>query len=134
MKTYLVQQNKEDKEGFSEDAGLMITPKQLAQRVVWWEDFFLNNPYSLISPRAKANWIMYLDVLLSGMDNSPVVEYTDNTISTDYQTAYEYMQRSHPLSESNKFVAPYYKLLLKKDKNGAERLLKQYRNQWATNY
>ena len=134
MKTYLVQQNKEDKERFSEDAGLMITPKQLAQRVVWWEDFFMNNPYSLITPRAKANWIMYLDVLLSGMDNSPVVEYADNTISPDYQMAYKYMQRSHPISESNKFVAPYYELLLKKDKNGADRLLKQYRNQWATDY
>ncbi|HHG86692.1 MAG TPA: SH3 domain-containing protein, partial [Bacteroidetes bacterium] len=39
MKKYLLQRQIELKEGFSEDAGLLITPQKLAERLAFWDQF-----------------------------------------------------------------------------------------------
>jgi hypothetical protein len=44
MKLYLIQLNKEDKEGFSEDAELIISPYQFVNRTIWWEKFASKYP------------------------------------------------------------------------------------------
>src|ERR1700744_1174037 len=70
LKEFLIQLNKEDKEGFSEDAGLTISPEQLADRTVWWENFAKKYPQTIIGKPSLENWRLYLGTMMVGMDNS----------------------------------------------------------------
>nr|WP_294943317.1 hypothetical protein [uncultured Mucilaginibacter sp.] len=126
LKEYLAQLNKEEKEGFQEDAGLTISPVQLADRAIWWEKFTFEHPGAIISGAAKANWSAYMGTLLNGMDNTPIMDYDPAKLSDYYSEAYTYLEKSFPASQTNKLVNPYFKLLLKNDRKQADVLLKTY--------
>jgi hypothetical protein len=127
MKEYLIQLNKEDKEGFAEDAGLTISPRQFVDRTVWWEKFTVKYPGSIVYNEAEKNWKEYLGTLLYGMENSPVITYSEKSIHNYYKDAYTYLNYSYPSTKTNKIVNPYFKLLLQENADEANRLLKQYR-------
>ncbi|HEY4322586.1 MAG TPA: hypothetical protein VGN20_01335 [Mucilaginibacter sp.] len=132
MKEYLIQLNKDDKEGYAEDAGLTISPYQLADRTVWWEKFASKHPNCIVSDNSENNWKDYLGTILQGMDNSPVIDYDEihngqKSLNDYYKLAYGYIQASYPNTETNKLVSPYFKLLLQKDSNKADKLLKEYK-------
>jgi len=126
MKEYLIQLNKENKEGFSEDAGLTISARTFIDRTVWWEKFTIKNPNCIISKDAESNWKSYLGSLIYGMDNSPVIDLDKNTISDYYMAAYTYVQNSYPNTQTNRLIAPYFKLLLQKNNSKADQLKKEY--------
>jgi hypothetical protein len=131
MKEYLVQLNKEEKEGFSEDAGLIIGPKSFVDRTVWWEKFVAKHPHSIIINTAKNNWKSYLSTLLRGMDNSSVLQYDQKTLNSYYKTAYSYLQNSFPATQTNKVINPYFRLLLKQDTIKANKLINEYEEKKA---
>ena len=126
MKEYLIQLNKEDNQGFSEDAGLTIIPRQFVDRTVWWEKFTVKHPGSVVYNEAEKNWKEYLGTLLYGMENSPVISYDQRSIRNYYKDAYAYLNYSYPATKTNKIVDPYFKLLLQKDTEEANKLLKLY--------
>ncbi|SHM17464.1 hypothetical protein SAMN05216524_1011055 [Mucilaginibacter sp. OK098] len=126
MKEYIARLNKDDKEGFQEDAGLTISIVQLASRTVWWEQFAAKYPDAITATLATNYWKGYLGTLLEGMDNTPVMDYENKTISDDYKTAYTYVQNKYPGTKTNNIIAPYFKLLLQKNKQKADDLIKQY--------
>lgn len=126
VKEFLIQLNKEDKEGFEEDAGLTISPKQLIDRTIWWERFVEKYPNTIVTNKAQNSWKDYISTLLEGMDNSPVVEAEGTTLDNYYKTAYKYLQTDYPNTKTNSIIAPYFKLLLNKQKNKAGALLKKY--------
>ena len=126
MKEYIARLNKDDKEGFQEDAGLTISTVQLASRTVWWEQFAAKYPDAITASLATNYWKGYLGTLLEGMDNTPVMDYENKTISDDYKTAYTYIQNKYPGTKTNNIIAPYFKLLLQKNKQKADDLIKQY--------
>ncbi len=128
LQQYLVQFNKEEKEGFQEDAGLTISPVQLASRTVWWENFAAKHPGTIIARSAKANWQAYLATLLQGMDNTPVMQDENGDISAYYKEALTYLQSTSPSSQTCKLTSAYFGLLLKKEKARADALLKDYKN------
>lgn len=127
MKTYLTQLNKENKEGFSEDGGLSISQYELVDRTVWWEKFTSANPNSILTNRANDDWKYYLETLLTGMDNSPVTNDDGITIDDYYKTAYTYLQHKYPSSQTNKYVNPYFKLLLQHNHNEVSKLISNYK-------
>ena len=126
VKKYLEQLNMENKEGFSEDAGIYITPKQFTERVVWWEKFVLNNPTFIMTDKAKENKKFYLSWFLRGMDNTPVL--SGKEFNEYYQTAYSYLQETFPETEARRFVSPYYQALLQGNVLKADSLLEKYRS------
>jgi len=129
MKLYLVEVAKEDKEGLSEDEGLTIGPEQLADRTVWWENFSNKYPDIIASHAAKNNWKNYVEILLTGMDNSPVISFRNFALDDYYQKAYNYMQASYPKSKTNDLISPYFRLVEKKDSIGSKQLLDKYEKQ-----
>jgi|GEM_PF-1213283 len=127
LQQYLTESAKEDKEGLAEDAGLVISPKRLAERAIWWENFLKNNPGTIVSVQAKYNWDGDIEILLTGMDNSPVLTYNPFSFQDNYAEAFQYLQNTYPHSDTNKIISPFYQLAVKKDSTGIKKLLEQYK-------
>ncbi|MDJ1494398.1 hypothetical protein QNI19_15750 [Cytophagaceae bacterium DM2B3-1] len=132
MKSYLTQLNKENKEGFAEDAGINIPITSLADRVIWWEKFNQTNPTFVFAERSKDLYQNYLFYLLKGMDNTASY-YQDEagkvTPDQEFMNAYTYVLSKHPNTETAKLVKPFQAALAQHDVKKAESLLKQYQDQ-----
>lgn len=112
LKTFLIQENKENKKVPTEDASIIISPQEFVSRLVWWESF--NRQYGdfLFANRSFSNEDFYLTILLSGIDNDPLVEFDSSTKITDfYKTAAAYLQNKYPLSPSASIIPAYYKAI-----------------------
>lgn len=130
LKQFLTQLNKEEKEGFSEDAGLIITPNQLADRTVWWESFSKKYSQTIVGRPALENWKSYLGTMMIGMDNSPVLETSGSqSLSAYYNAAYTRITTKYPTTQSSKLIEPYFTLLLNKKFDKAQSLIKDYQSQ-----
>jgi hypothetical protein len=125
LKNFLIELNKEDKEGFSEDAGLIISPEQLADRTVWWENFAKKNSGTIIGRPSLENWKSYLGTMMNGMDNSPVLE-SGQTLNPYYKAAYSRVMNNYPATQSARYIAPYFKLLQNKQDAKAKDLVRDY--------
>lgn len=127
MTAYLTQLNKETKEGFSADAGLSISPTQLADRLIWIEDFLNANPAFVFRSRCLELKKMYLTYLLVGMENTSVYEDAETkTLAQDFAEGYEHLLSKYPTAETTKTIKPYYIALKQNQPAKAEELLKQY--------
>ena len=141
MKQYLTQLDKEQKEGFQEDAGLAIEATVLADRTVWWEQFSKTNPNFLYAKEAADEYILMLYVLMKGTDNTGVNDYYNDSIpngyilSTYFQKAWTYVQEKHPQSNTNAVVTPYLNAWLKKDSTEISQVInkfdKEHKSPWA---
>lgn len=134
LQEYLVQLNKENKEGFQEDAGLTIGPTQLADRVIWWENFIKKHPDFILLKAAKAEKKSYLTTLFEGMDNSPVLNYDNNKLDVYFAEAYLHLQKKDPTSEANRLIKPFHTALQKGDTATAYNLITQYKLDGAIGY
>jgi hypothetical protein len=110
MKKHLVQRKKEVAEGWSEDAGLMITPQQLAERAVFWDDFLLQYPTFISAPVLRDLSHRYVIDLLIGENNTPAIAY-EGKLNDDFKAAYEWVLKNHPSSETAHWVREWYDLL-----------------------
>ncbi|WP_143822243.1 hypothetical protein [Mucilaginibacter pedocola] len=127
LRQYITQLNKDEKEGFQEDAGLTISPGQLVDRTVWWEKFAMQHPHSLIYKAAEENRAAYLSTLLIGMDNTRAADDYETGGLTDYfKEAWAYLQQHYANSQTNKLASTYFRLLQNRQKVKADALLKEY--------
>ncbi|SDE51755.1 hypothetical protein SAMN05216464_10711 [Mucilaginibacter pineti] len=126
MREYLTQVNMENKNIYMHDAGISITPDQLVERAIWWEDFYkLHSGFVLVN-QAKSTADTYLALLLQGSDNTPVTEYNTKALTTFFKDAYTLLQKKYPTSDAGKLAIPYYQLLLNGKDATANSLLKAY--------
>jgi hypothetical protein len=134
MKQFLEALRKEHDFVFSEDAGIIISPKEYVDRLVWWEKFNTANPDFILSKKAKSHQIQLFHFFLTGMDNTPIIdsEYDENgeiigeTMDAYFVEGYAYLNKKYPNSEANALVKPYKMALLKKEQAKSERLIRSY--------
>lgn len=126
MKKYLIQLNKENKKIYIEDASIMISPTELVDRTVWWENFVKENPNFILSKTSDENASDYLKNLLEGTDNSQVINDDTNKLNPFFAEAYDYAENKYPSSETAGKISLYHQLLLKGEIKGADSLLKIY--------
>jgi hypothetical protein len=126
MKKYLIQLNKENKQVYIEDASIMISPTELVDRAVWWENFVKENPNFILLKASQENALDYLKNLLEGTDNTSVISLDNNKLTPFFTEAYNHAESKYPSSEVTKKISPYYKLLLKGKTKSADSLLKTY--------
>lgn len=130
MREYLTQLNKENKEGFATDGGLIISPTQLAERIIWFENFMTANPNFIFSAQCLDTKTSYLSILLTGMDNTPLYDdYETKKLSQYYADGYQFLLSKYPNSQATKVVKPYFLALKQNQTAKAESLLKQYKEQ-----
>jgi len=129
MKAYLVQSDLENKEGFVEDAGLVITPTTLSKRILFWETFSKNNPSFPFAEQIKQNQKGYYTFLLEGIDNTPLFDIGTKRLSPGYKAAFEAILTTAPQSDLAGRIKPYYAALQKNDIKTAKSLLSKYKKQ-----
>jgi hypothetical protein len=130
MKEYLTQTDKENEEGFSSDAGMIISVGQLAERIVWWEKFISANPDFIDLPKAKETKKDYLAFLFHGMDNTPLYDDEDAmTLAGSYREGYDELLSRYPDSQVAVLVKPFYEAVKQKQRAKAGALLEQYKKQ-----
>jgi hypothetical protein len=127
LKKYLEQLNKESKEGFLEDASILITPEKFSERLAWWDTFIENNPDFCLLHKAKENRKILLTVFIKGVDNTPLFDSEKVKLTSYYQTAYETIQNDFAKSTTNKLLKNYFDALKNKDIDKANFMVKELR-------
>ena len=133
MKQYLIQVNKENKNIYAEDASIIIGYKELVDRAIWWEHFAKNHPAFACEQQARNQNMIYLELLLEGMDNTWVIQPETKKLEAYFEKAYSYLERTYPLSETGKIVMPYFHYLANQQNIKADSLLKDYNRKGIIN-
>ncbi len=127
MQAYLLQIEKENREGFMEDAGIVISPRVHVERIVWYEKFIAENPGFVLIKNCKSYKKAYLTYLLTGIDNTKLYENEEEMkLSPYFVQAYKYLLKTYPNSETAALVLPYKQAIEQKQKSVVEELLKKY--------
>ncbi len=131
LKSYLIQKNKEAKEMFSSDGGLLISPTRLAERVIWAENFIKENPnfHSKLMKEVKWSKKSYLTALMFGMDNTPAFDYQTKELSPDFEAAYQTLTSSYSDTETATIIKPYYEAIKNKNTKKQQELIEKYQNE-----
>lgn len=116
LDAYLNLRAQELKEGFSEDAGLLVSFEQLYERVQKWETFINEYPNSIMIDDAKSYFETYLETLLTGMDNSRVFDDSENPkLLPEIKSLYEAIIGSNANRKSTEIIKGYYIILTQND-------------------
>jgi hypothetical protein len=108
---YLYIRKSELAQGFTEDAGLLISFEILYKRIKQWEKFLNDYPNTVYDAQANNYYTTYLETLLSGMDNSRVFDDNKNILLPEVKTIYEKAINDGPASKTAKVIADYYAFL-----------------------
>ncbi len=98
-KDYLYLKSEENKTLYSADAGLVISFKDLGDRIISWENFMTKYPDSKLIPSVKEEYKNYQMDYLVGQDNTPTAER-----ATDEKYIYP-----ENIQEFNRFTKKYPK-------------------------
>lgn len=114
---YLRQREIEIKEGFSEDAGLLISWEQLRLRITFWETFLARYPDFPLKGGEIATYLdIYIRTFLTGTDNSRIErDYQDLTLRDEVRKAYDDFLRKNRGSRYYSVVKGYYDILKKEN-------------------
>lgn len=112
---FLKIRSKEMKEGYSEDAGLLISFEDLYKRVEIWEDFIDKYPQTSLTNEAKGYYTSYLSTFITGMDNSRLFDYESYKLLPEIQTLYEQIISKKDNRKCRKIVSDYYDKLKAND-------------------
>lgn len=127
MQAYLLQIEKENREGFTEDAGIVISPRAHVERILWYEKFIAENQGFVLLKNCKDYKKAYFTYLLIGIDNTRLYENAALMNLTPYFVkAYDYLLKTYPDSETAALVLPYKQAIEQKQKSVVDELLKKY--------
>lgn len=111
MQSYFIQTQKEITEGTASDGGLIVEPKVLAERVVFWEEFLKKYPNFRWNIEATSSTGWFTDMLLNGLDNTPAFDYETKMLNVSYQQAYRFLMDNKAETQAKKILAEYYPIL-----------------------
>jgi hypothetical protein len=103
------------KQGFSEDAGMLISFEDLYSRVKRWENFINKYPNTVYSDEANSYYTTYIETLMTGMDNSRVFDFDNNSLLPEVKTLYEKIMGEGTESTTTKIISSYYGFLARHD-------------------
>ncbi len=105
MRRYLEICKKEDANPWSEDAGLIITPKELADRCVSWDAFLKDYPDFSFKTEIIEKRKSYISSLLIGENNTPAFEYDGKkAASAEFKAAWEWVLKTNAGTHTGKIV------------------------------
>lgn len=115
MQAFLDQYQRQVREGFTEDATLLVSPKQLGERLVFWENFLAQNPRFPLRAEIQRWQRMYRLALLEGTDNSPAFDYESGQLTVEFERAFQYLTQKYPDSRIGKLLYDYQQVLQEHD-------------------
>jgi len=127
MQAYLLQIEKENNEGFMDDAAIVISPRVHVERIIWYEKFIAENPDFVLLKNCKDYKKAYFTYLLTGIDNTALYDNEDEmTLAPYFVQAYKYLLKTYPDSETATLVLPYKQAIEQKQKSVVQELQKKY--------
>ncbi|RYY67394.1 MAG: hypothetical protein EOO12_01255 [Chitinophagaceae bacterium] len=127
MTQYLDQLRKEDDQRFADDAAVLISATEFADRAVWWENFEKATPRFPLRASVERIRKGYLTALMQGMDNSPVRDFETGRLSSYYDEAWRNLVTHYPNSDAAHLLLPYQAAWQRADTAAANALLRTYR-------
>jgi hypothetical protein len=108
MKELIAQNVKEDSDGWTNDAGLMMGPQHYAHNACWWENFLTRYPHHIYASQASNTYHGYLTMMVTGIDNTPLLDYdSTNKLSPYFDTVYQVINTEYPGSRTNTVIIPF---------------------------
>ena len=111
MKAFLLLDEKEVKRRDSGDGGLAITAQEFAERTIGWELFNQKYPHFLAHIETENKARYGIRTLLYGMDNTPAFDSQTHKIVAEFKTAYEWVIKNHPQTQTGKAIQSVYDIL-----------------------
>jgi Bacterial SH3 domain len=111
MRDYLAQVAKETKFPTAEDNGLIVNPKEVAERMLFWENFAQKNERFVLRNECENDFRDNLTMLIFGLNNSPAFDYDSKELQPEFRDAYEWLVREHSSSRGGSAVNSFYTIL-----------------------
>jgi hypothetical protein len=112
MRTFLKQLTTEDQKVMIEDAGLMISFKEVGERAVFWDEFAQQHPTFKAQKMSENRFRSYLHTLVTEyLDNSPLFDLQKKTLLPAAKEAYLEIMKKSPNSRTGKAIAEFYAVL-----------------------
>lgn len=94
----------EEKELWESDAAVAISWKDLGERVITWENFMTKYPESKLKKDAESTCKMYRHAFLLGLDNTMVIEVSNNKMDDEARKAFTEFAKNYPESVTTVYV------------------------------
>ncbi|MCB2196476.1 MAG: hypothetical protein KQH79_11500 [Bacteroidetes bacterium] len=111
LKTFLKLRDNELKNAFSEDAMLLISFNELADRIYNWEKYLKDYPETKLKNEANYFFEIYLETFLTGMDNTRLFDSESRILLPEVKQSYESYIKNHADTKSGKIIQEYYEIL-----------------------
>jgi hypothetical protein len=126
MKLYLDEIKLENEQGFAIDEQITIRPKQLVNRILWYNRFISANPRFVFIENCKNFRKAYLTYLITGYGKSQVTDNVSKELTPYFAEAYNYLVRNFPQSETTLLLQPYIDALKQKESSKVADLRKTF--------
>ncbi|MCD7936574.1 MAG: hypothetical protein LUG98_06915 [Tannerellaceae bacterium] len=94
------------------DAGLILTPRELYERCIRWEQFLATNPFTKYYTEIINQYGQYIALLLfCRFDNTPVFDWAEKTINFWALESLQELPGEYPESETERIIRTYLGLL-----------------------
>ena len=113
LKSYIVKVIEEIDTAGNSDTAQAISPDELANRLLWWENFINNNQEFFLIDDCFQTYDGYLYTLMQGTDNNPAFNYNDQKLNEKFRKVYEKIINHHKGTGAAEVIAKYYNILKK---------------------
>lgn len=92
---------------YSADAGILISPKDLGERVLTWEKFIIQYPKSPLLDQATKLYQEYCYEYLMGMENTRTIDYSEGSLEPENNTEFKRFMKKNPNSRTSKIIKAF---------------------------
>lgn len=111
MKEYITQIFKEAGQKPMNDGKIILPLENIAERVIWWENFLKQNQNFVFISECKMTYKFYMSLLFSGDDETELTGYSKKSITENYLRTYKTIINKYSGTKTAEVIGKYYKLL-----------------------
>jgi len=103
-RAYIILTAEENKMLFDNDGAIAISWEDVGKRVFNWENYITKYPESKLYQNALDNYLYYQNAFLVGADNTPVMDYENNTEYPEVRNSFNSFIKKHPNSPTSPLI------------------------------
>jgi hypothetical protein len=111
MKQYITKVIEEIDTAENSDKALTISVDEIANRLLWWENFINKNKDFLLIDDCVSTYDGYLYTLMMGTDSSPAFNNGDQKLNEKFKRTYERIIKNSRGTKAAEIISKYYNIL-----------------------
>jgi hypothetical protein len=104
---FIENEAKENTVLYSADAGILISPKELGDRVLTWEKFIAQYPKSSLLDSATILYQEYCYDYLMGQENTRTIDYSEGNLEPENKSEFKRFMSKNPKSPTTKIIKAF---------------------------